>query len=298
MRRPINNYQLMKCQLILRQSPASWGIPGEEAAVGVSSAPGIFQMLMDGLLKNIPGAVPYFDDILIAAAAQGELDSRLHKVIQRFKDAGLRVKREKCVINVPEVDFLGFRVTAAGIFPTDAKVAAIHEAPPPKNKQELQAFLGLLNFYHSFLKGKATIAEPLHRLLDEKTVWTWGMRQQTAFDALKSLLSSNTVLTHYDPTKPVVLTCDASPVGIGAALSHRLDDSREVPIAFHSHTLSKAEYNYAQIDREALAIVSSVKKYHDHLYAREFVILTDHKPLLGIFWPDKVTPPILSPRML
>lgn len=153
------------------------------------------------------------------------LKRNLHHVFMRcFSDSSMLPcrSRKKCIIIVPEVEFQGFRVSAVLILPTCRKVAAIHEAQPPKNKQELQAFLGLLNFYHSFPKGKATVAKPLHHLLDAKAVWAWGARQPKAFHALKSLLSSDTVLTHYDPTKPVVLTCDASPVSIGAVLSHRL----------------------------------------------------------------------------
>lgn len=96
----------------------------------------------------------------------------------RFRTASLRVTKEKCAVNVPEVDFLGFRMSAAGILLTDAKVAVIKDAPPQKNKHELQAFLGLHNFHRNFLKGKATVAEPLHRLLDEKTLWTWRTKQQ------------------------------------------------------------------------------------------------------------------------
>nr|XP_028571635.1 uncharacterized protein K02A2.6-like [Podarcis muralis] len=265
---------------------------------GVSVAPGLFQNLMEDVLKGLPGVIPYFGDVLIAGGSEAELACRLREVLCRFQDAGLKVKKEKCQLGVPEVEFLGFLINADGIHPTPAKVKAIHSAPPPRCKQELQSFLGLLNFYHSFIPHKAATAEPLHQLLNKKAPWIWGCAQDTAFNAVKHLLSSDSVITHFNETKPVVLACDVSPYGIGAVLSHQLPDGREAPIEFYSRTLSSTECNYAQIDKEALAVVAGVNKFHNYIYGRHFTIVTDHKPLLGLFAPDRQTPQILSPRML
>lgn len=265
---------------------------------GVCVAPGIFQSLMENLLRGLPGVIAYFDDVIIAGASQEELLVRLRDVLRRFQAVGLKVKKEKCQLGVTQVDFLGFRVDAEGIHPTPGKTEAIMNAPCPANKTELQAFLGLLNFYHAFLPHKATIAEPLHRLLNKNAKWAWGRTQQRAFDAVKELLASNQVLTHFDEKKPLILACDASPYGIGAVLSHHMPDGKEAPIAFYSRTLSTTERNYAQIDKEALAVVAGVRKFHDYVWGRQFQIHTDHKPLLGLFTPDRQTPQMLSPRML
>ncbi|XP_064482878.1 uncharacterized protein LOC135395716 [Ornithodoros turicata] len=123
--------------------------------------------------SHIGGVVPYFDDILIQAANQDELATRLREVLRRLARAGLRARKDKCLFGVSSVEFLGYRVDANGIHPADSKVTAIHDAPRLNSKQELQAFLGLLNFYNSFLKDKATVAEPLHRLLDKDAEWNW-----------------------------------------------------------------------------------------------------------------------------
>ncbi|XP_060110918.1 uncharacterized protein K02A2.6-like, partial [Heteronotia binoei] len=168
----------------------------------------------------------------------------------------------------------------------------------------LQSFLGLLNFYHSFLPHKAAVAEPLHRLLDKQAPWVWGKRQAAAFQAVKDLLVSNAVLHHYDENLPLILACDASPYGVGAVLGHQLPDGREVPVAYYSRTLSPAERNYAQIDKEALAIVAGVHKFNDYLYGRRFTIATDHKPELSthkgcILWGSRVVvPPPLRRQVL
>ncbi|XP_026563420.1 uncharacterized protein K02A2.6-like, partial [Pseudonaja textilis] len=231
---------------------------------GVSVAPGVFQSLMERLLRGIKGVVPYFDDVLVAGADQKQLEDRLREVLRRFQNAGLKVKREKCQLHTTRVEFLGYLLDQQGIHPTEGKIKAIKEAP---------------------------------KLLDKAATWTWGRREEDAFNRTKDLLTSDTVLIQYSETLPITVTCDASPFGVGAILSHTLADGKEAPIAFFSRTLSKPERNYSQLDKEALAIVAAVKKFHEYLYGRTFTIITDHKPLLGILAGDRATPIILSPRM-
>ncbi|GBL72293.1 Transposon Ty3-I Gag-Pol polyprotein [Araneus ventricosus] len=119
---------------------------------------------IEDLLKGIPGVLPYFDDVLIFAATEEQLCKHLRLVLERLSESGIRANKNKCIFKTKAVEFLGFVIDASGIHPSASKVRAIHEAPHPKNETEPQAFLGPLNFYHSFLKDKATIAEPLHRL--------------------------------------------------------------------------------------------------------------------------------------
>ncbi|XP_060537701.1 uncharacterized protein K02A2.6-like, partial [Pantherophis guttatus] len=103
--------------------------------------------------------------------------------------------------------------------------------------------------------------------------------------------------SQYNETLPIKLTCDALPYGVGAVLSHELPNGSEAPIAFFSKTMSGAERNYSQLDKEALAIVAGVKRFHEYLYGRSFTIVTDHKPLLGLLAGDQPTPTFMSPRM-
>ena len=124
--------------------------------------------------------------------------------------------------------------------------------PSPSNVSELRSFLGSVQFYGKFLPPNfSTIAEPLYKLTKKDVTWRWGSEQQNAFDKLKDLLSSDEVLTHFDPTLPIGIACDASSVGIGAVLFHRYPNGNERPIANASKILSDCQRKYSQIQKEA-----------------------------------------------
>lgn len=265
---------------------------------GVAVAVAIFQRYMEELLSGLEGVQCFLDDILIGGRTVAEHDDRLRRVLQRIQDDGLRLNADKCAFRVKEVRYLGYRINKDGVRPLAEKVEAIKKAPEPTNKKELQSFLGALNFYGRFLKGAAHVLEPLHRLLDKDKVWAWTKTEAEAYQRAKSLLESSAVLAHYDVSRPIVLACDASPCGLGAVLSQVGEDGIERPVAFASRTLSQTERNYAQIDREALALLFGVKKFHQYVFGRAFKLLTDHKPLLGLLHQAKPVPAVMSPRML
>ncbi|UYV70210.1 K02A2.6-like [Cordylochernes scorpioides] len=225
---------------------------------GLNSAVGTFQRFMDTLLMGIDGVAVYLDDVLISGINCGDLMKKTEKVLLRFMEAGLRLKRNKCKFYVPEIEFLGMKIDNKGIHPSEEKLIAIKDARPPSNKKELMSFLGLLNYYERFLRNKATVVEPLHRLLDSNNPWKWNREHQRAFKEAKSLISSESVLAHFDDNLPILVSCDASEYGIGAILS-QVDHEVERPVVFASRTLNKTERRYAVIDKEALAVIFVVR---------------------------------------
>ena len=120
--------------------------------------------------------------------------------------------------------------------------------------------------------------------------WVWTETCQVAFKKLKELLLNSPLLAHYDPNKPVRLAVDASSYGLGVVLSHVSDDGEEKPIAYASHSLSASEQNYSMIEKEALAIVFGIKKFHQYLFGRRFSLLTDHRPLTLLRGPKRGIP--------
>ena len=211
---------------------------------GVPAAPSIFQRTMEGLLQGIPYVSIYLDDILITGKSDEEHLATLDKVLSRLEEAGLRLKRSKCAFMLPSVEYLGHKISAKGLQPTGEKVRAVNEAPPPNNVSQLRSFLGLVNYYGKILPHLASTLKPLYSLLQKTKSFCWGPGQDKAFKEAKKLLTSQNLLAHFDATRELVLSCDASPYGLGAVLSHRALDGTDQPIAFASRTLSKAEQRY------------------------------------------------------
>ena len=264
---------------------------------GVASAPAIFQRTMDTILQGIPGVMCYLDDVLITGSDDGSHLKSLQDVLKRLEQQGLRVKAQKCHFMQPSVEYLGHKVDSTGLHPLDSKQEAIIKAPEPKNLQQLRSYLGLLNYYGKFIPQLATMTHPLHQLLQKGMKWKWTLNCAKAFKATKQALVSSNVLIHYNPQLPITLAGDASAYGLGAVISHTLPDGSEHPIAFASRTLSKAEQNYAQLEKEAASLIFGIKKFHQYLYGRKFTLITDHKPLLAILGPKKGVPTLAAARL-
>lgn len=264
---------------------------------GVASAPSIWQRTIERVLQGLDGVLVYFDDLLIYGADQAEHDRRLRMVLKRFEEAGLKLSKEKCEIDTDEVKYLGYRVTSSGLHPDEDKVEAIRNASPPTDVQSVQSFLGLVNFYSRFVPSCSEVLHPLNRLLQKDVPFDWTKQCQQSFDSIKAILADSPVLLHYDATKPAVVECDASPYGLGACLLQPGPKGQLQPVYYVSRSLTAPEKNYSQIDKEALAIVFGVKRLHQYLYGRHFILRTDHKPLLKIFGENQHLSAVTAARL-
>ncbi len=256
---------------------------------GVSSAPAIFQRCMASLFQELKGVSVFIDDILVTGPSTEEHLATLEKVLQVLEVANMRLNKSKCFFFQKSVEYLGHRIDDQGIHPTDEKVAAIREASKPRNVSDLRAFLGIVNYYGKFLPNLSMKLSPLYNLLRKKVRWTWGPQHDAAFQSMKEALQTNSLLVHFDSAKPLLLACDASQYGLGAVLSHVMDNGQERPIAYASRTLNSAENNYSQLEKEGLAIIFGVSKFHNYLYHHQFEIESDHQPLSYLFSEKKRT---------
>ena len=227
---------------------------------GISSAPGIFQRVIESLLQGVEGVVVYLDDILITGSTEDEHLRALEEVLDRLDKAGLRVKQSKCEFMRPSVDYLGHRIDATGLHPLQDKVRAIKEAPTPKSVHELKSYLGILTYYGKFLPNLSSTLHSLYQLLKKDTPWSWGAAQAKAFEVSKKLLTSAKFLAHFDSNQKLTLACDASGYGLGAVLAHKMPDGSEKPIGYASRTLTKSEkttLNWRKRDCRAFSVSRS-----------------------------------------
>ncbi len=271
---------------------------------GVSSAPGIFQRFIESVLQGIPKLTVYIDDILITGSTEEEHLQNLSEVLTKLEKAGLKLNQNKCKYLAPSVTYLGHRIDQFGLHPIAEKVVAIQEAPEPRNVSELKAYLGLITYYSKFLPNMATVLALLYNLLHKNVNWRWSANENNAFLASKKLLTSSDLLVHFNPDLDILLMCDASSYGIGAVLAHRMPDGSERPIGYVSRSLTKSQCNYSQIEKEALALVFGVQRFHLYLLGHHInhcyhscmnIKQLRHKPQLAYvvglyFWHHMSTP--------
>ena len=235
--------------------------------------------MMETILRGLPGTQVYLDDVIVSGHTREEHNSRLSDVMSRLAEYNVTLNRDKCHFGVSRIDFLGFSVSREGVTVNPSRVQGVRDMKPPGTVKELQAVLGLFGFYSKFVPRYSTRVEELRRPLRKNApAFTWTPEMNEAFEDVRAAILESSVLAMYDPTLPTVVTSDASDVGIGAVLTQVHPEGEKV-VAFASSTLSTAQRNYSVTEREALACVWAIEKWHRYLWGREFVLRTDHQAL-------------------
>lgn len=247
---------------------------------GLCNAPATFERLMERVLGGLrwESCLVYLDDIIVHATTFEEHIQRLHTVVGKLKQAGLKLSAKKCKLFKRRVEFLGHVVTANGVTTDPKKIDAVERWPVPVNKTEVRSFLGLCTYYRRFVKDFASVAKPLHRLTEKGKKYVWDDDCEGAFVTLKKKLTTAPVLAYPSRVGKFILDTDASDFGVGAVLSQEQGGLERV-IAYFSRTLSKSERRYCVTRRELLAIILAAKHFHHYLFGTHFLIRTDHGAL-------------------
>jgi RNase H-like domain found in reverse transcriptase len=237
---------------------------------------------MDRALSGLPGCFWFLDDIITASPDMQQHNLDLQGLFQRLQDNGLVINGKKCQFAVNKLDFLGHEVTAAGTRPLQENVTTLLNFPQPQTIKQLQALLGLVNFYRRFVPAAAAVLRPLTDCLrsggNEKVEWTEPMLE--AVDKVKTAVAAAAHLAHPKVGAELSLAVDASADHIGAVLQQRPATATPwQPLGFFSKKLDPAQAKYSAFDRELYACYAGIRHFRYMLEGRKFTILTDHKPL-------------------
>ncbi|XP_062577795.1 uncharacterized protein K02A2.6-like [Saccostrea cucullata] len=267
---------------------------------GISPAPEEFQRRMEEALEGLDGIKPIHDDILIYGCgdndkeAHEDHDRKMEALLQRCLERNVKLNKEKMKLKVDSVTYLGFVISKNGLCIDPQKVKAIREMPTLQDRQGVQRLLGMTNFVQRFAPQLAEITAPLRSLLKSDTHFRWDEDiHGKAFKDVKTVLSNTPVLRFFDEHKELVLQCDASESGLGACL---LQEGH--PIMYASRSLTETECNYAQIEKELLAVVFGMERFENYTYGRHVLAESDHKPLEIIHKKNLHSAPKRLQRML
>ena len=232
------------------------------------------------------------EDVIVFGKSQADHDIALKAVFQKFAEVNLTLNKSKCEFNKSSLSFFGFVFSKDGISPDPRKVEAIHNMDRPVSVHEVRSFLGMATYCAKFIPSFSDISYPLRELTKKDANFEWNSRHQSSFEGIKKMLTSEAIMSYFDPQKETDLTTDASPVGLSAILSQRTPGQNDRKVVIYaSRALSDVERRYSQTEKEALAIVCAIERLHIYLYGKQFNLFTDCKPVQLIFSNPKSRPP-------
>src|ERR1044072_6673724 len=270
---------------------------------GLNNASATFQRLMNEILRDYleKFIIVYLDNIMIFSKDKKSHKRHVRKVLNKIREARLKIKLLKYQWFKKEIKFVGHKISKEGIKLDEDNVKKIKECQPPKDVKGVRRFLGMAQYYRTFIKRFADIARPLYDLTRKDKEFEWMEAQQKAFEIIKKKLMEEPILAHPDWNKPFNLYTDASDTELGAILTQEDENEKGRVIAYEARTLNQNEKNYLTTEKECLAVVWAVEKFRHYLGGwKKFKIFTDHAVLKSLMnhenptgrryrWMEKLT---------
>ena len=253
---------------------------------GLKNAPAIFQRALHRILRKHKldaFASNYMDDVLIFSNNYQQHLEHIEQIFKAFSSENIKLKKSKCQFSKSKVNYLGHTIGHNEVRPLKSNIEVITAIQPPKNIQEVQSFVGHVQYYREFIPNCSALLSPITNLLRKNTEFRWSTEQQNVFDTIKQLLVKEPILAIFNPEKQIHIFTDASTKGIGAVLKQQ-HDSILKPVHYFSRSLQPYQRNYTITELECLAIVESLKHWHHYVDGKKIIIHSDH---CGLQWLRK-----------
>ena len=234
---------------------------------GLKVSGDVFQERLDKVLRLVPGVLGIADDIVMHGPTENTHDGTVLILSETARLDNLSLNSKKMQFKSTDCKFFGHRLTPDGIKVDPKKIEAIIQMDPPQNVANLQSFNGMINYLKKFSPVLSELSEPLRRLCKSGVKWAWELEQQSAFEAIKQVITTLPVLAYFDKTKKHTIQCAASKKGLGAVL---LQESK--PVIYVSRALTETEQRYSNIERELLAIVFSLERLNYYTFGRTITV--------------------------
>ncbi|CAF3405307.1 unnamed protein product [Rotaria socialis] len=277
---PINTKDRFKTAFITPFGLYEWNVLPQ----GLRNAPPSFQRIMNKVLSScIDFSLVYLDDIVIFSRSYHEHLIHLEKVFNALKLHNLTLNSMKCQIAQQTIEYLGHVISSKTITPLPDKIKSIVLLPEPTSLAQANRFIGGLSWYRKFIPQFASIAAPIHAVTNlsksQRYKFKWGDDQSKSFNDLKNVLTSRPLMLDFpDDTQPILLSTDASKVGLGGILYQEINDVKRI-LYYHSELLSPSQKRFHPIELEALAIFKCITRMKSFLLGRDIIIFTDNCPL-------------------
>ena len=202
-------------------------------AFGLCNSQATYQRLMDSTLHGAERSHSYVDDILVHSPGLALHIGDIRDTLIRLRQAKIQLRADKCRLGYRETEFVGHTITPDGHMPLPSNIQRVAAYQQPKNRTELQRFLGLVNFYRDYIPDMANVADPLYKLTRKGKSFFWDRSARNAFDTLKHALTSSPVLLAYPEwDRPFYLQADAFQVAVGGVLSQLDSNNKLRPLAY------------------------------------------------------------------
>ncbi|CAM2727912.1 unnamed protein product [Rotaria socialis] len=280
---PIKEEDKHKTAFITPDGLYEWNV----LAQGLKNSPPSFQRLMLDLLSPCRQfALVYIDDIVIFSCTFEEHVKHLIQVLSILSSHNLQLNSSKCFILHRQIDYLSHTISQFGVKPNKEKIQAIMNLREPTTLAAANKFLGGMSWYRKFLPQFASVAAPIISVTNltkpNRKKFVWGPPQRGAFLQLKQLLISQPLFLQFpNDDYPIILTTDASKVGLGGTLQQVINGETK-NLYYHSQITSAIERRYDPIELEALAIWACFRRMRSYLLGRSIIIYTDHCPLCNM----------------